>query len=208
MVGSIGGWVDLDCSCRRTVVDTIGRSNSTPVACLENTLKFTPPLRGAAPSGQPPPGFGPTGTSDFSGRGSESDVVNVARSERRPQRNLSERRPTGLFLSIGILCRGRGCRDCGERRGVHGERSESTGLDLAKSVLQGARSDGWVAFRQTLSRAKLLSFFVAMPSCPVAMEACATAQHWARQIGALAFQMAEVAVPRNVFADILRSCLS
>lgn len=61
------------------------------------------------------------------------------------------------------------------------------GLDLAKNVFQlhGARSDGSVAFRRTLSRAKLLPFFAAMPRCLVAMEACASAHHWARQISAL-----------------------
>lgn len=61
------------------------------------------------------------------------------------------------------------------------------GLDLAKNVFQlhGARSDGSVAFRRTISRAKLLSFFATTPKCLVAMEACASAHHWAREISAL-----------------------
>jgi len=61
------------------------------------------------------------------------------------------------------------------------------GLNLAKNVFQlhGARSDGSVAFRRKLSRAKLLSFLAATPRCLVAMEACASAHHWAQQIFAL-----------------------
>ena len=69
------------------------------------------------------------------------------------------------------------------------------GLDLAKNVFQvhGARSDGSVAFRRKLSRAKLLSFFAAAPPCIVAMEACASAHHWARQIGKLGHEVRLIA---------------
>ena len=61
------------------------------------------------------------------------------------------------------------------------------GLDLAKNVFQahGAASDGSVVFRRKLSRAQLVKFFAAQPPCLVAMEACASAHHWARTIGAL-----------------------
>ncbi len=67
------------------------------------------------------------------------------------------------------------------------EKVSIIGLDLAKNVFQlhGARSDRSVAFRRTLSRAKILSFFAAMPRCLVAMEACAGAHHWGGQISAL-----------------------
>ena len=56
------------------------------------------------------------------------------------------------------------------------------GLDLAKNVFQahGAAADGSVVFRRKLSRAQLLKFFAAQPPCLVAMEACASAHHWAR----------------------------
>lgn len=69
------------------------------------------------------------------------------------------------------------------------------GLDLAKNVFQahGARSDGSVVFRTKISRAKLLAFFAAVPKCLVAMEACASAHHWARQIGALGHQVRLIA---------------
>jgi len=61
------------------------------------------------------------------------------------------------------------------------------GIDLAKNVFQlhGMASDGSVAFRKKLSRAKLLPFIAEHPTCLVAMEACAGAHHWGREIGKL-----------------------
>ena len=61
------------------------------------------------------------------------------------------------------------------------------GIDLAKSSFQlhGALADGSVAFRKKLSRAKVLGFVAAQPRCVVAMEACASAHHWGREIGKL-----------------------
>ena len=61
------------------------------------------------------------------------------------------------------------------------------GLDIAKRVFQahGADAAGQVVSRKRLTRAKLLEFFAAQPSCVVAMEACAGSHHWAREIGKL-----------------------
>lgn len=61
------------------------------------------------------------------------------------------------------------------------------GLDLAKRVFQvhGATADGGIAIRKKLSRGQVLAFFTDLPPCVVAMEACATAHYWAREIGAL-----------------------
>ena len=61
------------------------------------------------------------------------------------------------------------------------------GLDLAKRVFQvhGATVDGGIAIRKKLSRGHVLAFFADLPPCVVAMEACATAHYWAREIGAL-----------------------
>ncbi len=69
------------------------------------------------------------------------------------------------------------------------------GLDLAKNVFQlhGARADGSVAFRRKLARGKLREFFAAAPSCLVAMEACGSAHHWAREIGALGHEVRLIA---------------
>jgi transposase len=54
-------------------------------------------------------------------------------------------------------------------------------LDLAKHVFQlhGADASGATLFRKKLSRARLLGFFAAQPSCTVAMEACGGAHYWA-----------------------------
>ena len=65
--------------------------------------------------------------------------------------------------------------------------ASTIGLDIAKRVFQahGADAAGLVVFRKRLVRAKVLEFFAAQPPCAVAMEACAGAHHWAREIGAL-----------------------
>lgn len=61
------------------------------------------------------------------------------------------------------------------------------GLDLAKRVfgVHAAGSDGSVVLRRKLSRGQLVPFFTERPKCTVAMEACATAHYWAREIGKL-----------------------
>jgi transposase len=58
------------------------------------------------------------------------------------------------------------------------------GLDIAKSVFQahGADASGAVVFRKKLGRSRLLAFFAAQPRCVVAMEACAGAHHWGREL--------------------------
>lgn len=61
------------------------------------------------------------------------------------------------------------------------------GLDLAKSVFQvhGADASGAVVLRKTLRRDRVLGFFKSLPPCVVAMEACAGAHYWGREIAAL-----------------------
>ena len=58
------------------------------------------------------------------------------------------------------------------------------GVDLAKSVFQvhGADASGGVLFRKKLRRHQVLSFFADQPPCTVAMEACGSSHHWAREI--------------------------
>jgi transposase len=65
--------------------------------------------------------------------------------------------------------------------------ASTIGLDLAKRVFQahGADASGRVVFRKRLARGKLLEFFAAQPPCTLAMEACAGAHHWARELGKL-----------------------
>ncbi len=61
------------------------------------------------------------------------------------------------------------------------------GLDIAKSVFQAHGSDasGSVVFRKKLGRGRLLAFFASQPPCVVAMEACAGAHHWGRELAKL-----------------------
>ncbi len=69
------------------------------------------------------------------------------------------------------------------------------GLDLAKNVFQahGAASDGAVVFRRKLARSQVVKFFASQPRCTVAMEACAGAHHWAREIAALGHEVRLIA---------------
>ena len=65
------------------------------------------------------------------------------------------------------------------------------GIDLAKRSFQvhGAKADGSVAYRGKLSRGKLLGFLASQPGCAVAMEACASAHYWGREILALGHEV-------------------
>jgi len=61
------------------------------------------------------------------------------------------------------------------------------GLDIAKNVfhVHGADRTGRAVIRRQLRRAELLRFFANIPPCTIGMEACATAHHWARELGKL-----------------------
>ncbi|TDX61796.1 hypothetical protein EDE12_11317 [Methylosinus sp. sav-2] len=48
-----------------------------------------------------------------------------------------------------------------------------------------APADGSIGFRRKVTRGQLLAFLGIVPRCIVAMEACATAHYWAREIDAL-----------------------
>jgi len=65
------------------------------------------------------------------------------------------------------------------------------GLDLAKRVFQvhAAGSNGAIVLRRKLSRGQVITFFTKLPKCTVAMEACATAHYWAREIGKLGHEV-------------------
>lgn len=69
------------------------------------------------------------------------------------------------------------------------------GVDLAKQVFQlhGATAEGEVVFRKKLSRKQFLTFMQTQPACSVAMEACATAHHWARTLMDLGHQVRLIA---------------
>lgn len=58
------------------------------------------------------------------------------------------------------------------------------GVDLAKNVfhLHGAAADGTVLFRKKLTRLQFQRFMSTHPPTGVAMEACGSAHHWAREM--------------------------
>src|SRR5271169_5468632 len=73
------------------------------------------------------------------------------------------------------------------------------GIDLAKNVfrLHGCDANGKPVLRKQLARRQLLSFVANLPRCLVAMEACASARYWAREIEKLGHQVWLIA-PRFV----------
>lgn len=68
---------------------------------------------------------------------------------------------------------------------------KTLGIDLAKSVFQlhGVDERGVCQLRRQFKRAQLLAFIVRLPPCLVAMEACASAHYWGRQIRVLGHQV-------------------
>ena len=66
-----------------------------------------------------------------------------------------------------------------------------TGIDLAKSAFQlhGASASGEPVFRKKLSRAQVLKFLGTLPSCLVAIEACASSRCWGREITKLGYEV-------------------
>ena len=69
------------------------------------------------------------------------------------------------------------------------------GIDLAKNVfcVHGCDANGRPVLRKNLSRRQLLSFVANLPPCLVAMEACASAHYWAREIEKLGHQVRLIA---------------
>jgi transposase len=65
------------------------------------------------------------------------------------------------------------------------------GLDLAKNVFHVVCCDehGKVVKKKMLKRSQVLDYFANLPTGLVGMEACASAHHWARELGALGHQV-------------------
>lgn len=61
------------------------------------------------------------------------------------------------------------------------------GIDLAKSVFQlhGVDADGTIILQKKLRRGAVLDFLGKLEPCLIGIEACPTAQFWAREIAAL-----------------------
>src|SRR5258708_30280156 len=69
--------------------------------------------------------------------------------------------------------------------------STTIAVDLAKSVFQIAVSKhpGKVSESHRLSRSQFVRFFAERQPALVVLEACGTAHHWARELGALGHQV-------------------
>jgi transposase len=61
------------------------------------------------------------------------------------------------------------------------------GLDLAKTsfAVHGLDAEGRTVLTKALKRSQVLTFFTKLAACRVGLEACASAHHWAREIGKL-----------------------
>lgn len=64
------------------------------------------------------------------------------------------------------------------------EEVTTIGLDIAKQVFHahGADASGARVFSRRITRQKLIQFFASQPRCTIAMEACAGAHHWGREL--------------------------
>ena len=69
------------------------------------------------------------------------------------------------------------------------------GLDIAKQVFHahGADAKGATLFSRRITRQKLIGFFASQPRCAVAMEACAGAHHWGRELIKLGYEVRLIA---------------
>ena len=67
----------------------------------------------------------------------------------------------------------------------------TVGLDIAKHVFQvhGVDAKGQAVLRRKVRRDQLLKLFTGLEPCLVGMEACATAHHWARELGAIGHEV-------------------
>jgi hypothetical protein len=65
------------------------------------------------------------------------------------------------------------------------------GLDIAKNVFQvhGIDAKEKVVARKQLRRSQVITFFKALPACPIGMEACAMAHYWARELTKLGHEV-------------------
>ena len=69
------------------------------------------------------------------------------------------------------------------------------GMDISKSSFEICCGDdrGKVVLRKKLTRAKVLEFYANLKQCTVAMEACGSANYWARKLQALGHEVKLIA---------------
>lgn len=69
------------------------------------------------------------------------------------------------------------------------------GLDTSKAVFQlhGVNATEHTVLTRKLTRARMLTFFAALPPCLVILEACGAAHHWARVLRAMGHDVRPIA---------------
>lgn len=69
------------------------------------------------------------------------------------------------------------------------------GVDTSKNVFQlhGVNAEEKPVARKKLTRTQMLSFFKDLPPTVIAIEACGSAHHWARHLGALGHEVKLIA---------------
>ena len=89
------------------------------------------------------------------------------------------------------MCQGGGNMNATTKEEASMKQVTMIGIDLAKRSFQvyGARADGSVGFRVKLGREKVLDFLASQPRCTVAMEACASAHYWGREVRQLGHEV-------------------
>jgi transposase len=80
------------------------------------------------------------------------------------------------------------------------------GIDLAKNVFQvhGVDAEGRVVVQRQLRRGQMEKFFAAQPPALIGLEACGSAHHWGRTLGALGHE-AKLMPPAYVKAYVKRN---
>jgi transposase len=99
--------------------------------------------------------------------------------------------PMGWTPPHGIaMCHGSGVETRYEEEASM-EKVSIVGLDIAKNRFHahGAAADGSAVFKRALPRSRVLEFLARMDRCLVALEACAGAHHWGREIMALGHEV-------------------
>src|SRR5262245_22209769 len=76
-------------------------------------------------------------------------------------------------------------------RGPSMDKAIMIGLDIAKNVFEvhGRNAAGEVVLRRTLKRGQVVKLFARLPEAVIGMEACGSAHHWARTLGALGHEV-------------------
>ena len=101
----------------------------------------------------------------------------------------------GVDAPYGIaMCQGSGVETCYEEEASMSNVS-IVGLDIAKSSFHahGADEHGGKVFSKALPRGRVLDFLSRIEPCLVALEACAGAHHWGREISALGHEVRLIA---------------